>query len=280
MPNDHRPMTNDKSPMTKAPHLLAALLSLCLLPSAFCSSPILSPKKGVGLAERHGLGAAQLEALGVAWYYNWGSETKLQTAAEFVPMIFSVRRLDNPVTGAIVLGYNEPDHPKQARMTVAEALDGWPRVVAKAPRVGSPAMAGNPVRSEWLEQFLAASPKVDFLTVHWYKGADAKRFIRDMEEIHAKFGLPIWVTEYAPQGVTSAREEPDKYSQADVERFIAETTQWMERTPWIERYAWHCSKAGTSALFDPSGSLTKTGQAWANTPAGERAPETGKEEGN
>jgi hypothetical protein len=249
--------------MTNLPSVLLALIAL---PTVLLASPAVSPKKGVGLAERHGLGAAQVEALGVAWYYNWGSETKLQTEAEFVPMIFSVRRLDNPVTGGIVLGYNEPDHPKQARMSVEEALEGWPRVVAKAPRIGSPAMAGNPVRSEWLAQFLAASPRVDFLTVHWYKGADAKRFIRDMEEIHAKFGLPIWVTEYAPQGVTGAREEPDKYSQADVERFIAETTQWMEQTPWIERYAWHCSKTGTSALFDSSGTLTATGRAWGAAP--------------
>jgi hypothetical protein len=37
----------------------------------------------------------------------------------------------------------------------------------------------------------------------------------------------------------------------------------MDSTPWVQRYAWHDSRAGTSALFAENGELTATGPAYA-----------------
>jgi hypothetical protein len=195
-----------------------------------------------------------------------GPETKLETPAQFVPMIFSPRKIGAQITGDIVLGFNEPDNINQSNIPAKEALAAWPDVVAKAKRAGSPATAGNPLKSEWLREFLEGKPKVDFIAVHWYKGADAKRFISDMEEIHAKFGKPLWVTEFAPQTAGSSEKEPHQFTQAQVAQFIAETTRWMEQTPWVERYAWHDSRVGTSAIFDDKGALTATGSAYAAAP--------------
>lgn len=243
--------------------LLCLLNSMCVLAQPAGAVA----KKGIGLAERHGMGLKQLTELKAGWYYNWGSETKLKAEAQFVPMIFSLKRIEAVVTGGVVLGYNEPDNAKQANIAVSDALAKWPQVVKKAERVGSPAMAGNPLTKPWLKEFLATEPKVDFITVHWYKGADAKHFIRDLEEIHAAFGKPIWVTEYAPQTAASSAAEPSKYSQAEVDAFIKETIRWMERTAWVERYAWHDSRAGTSALFDASGELTASGKTYATHPS-------------
>ena len=223
-------------------------------------------KKGIGLAERHGMGESQLTALNARWYYNWGSDTKLKTSVEFVPMIFSLKHVEDRVKAGVVLGYNEPDNEKQSNIPVSDALAGWPQIARKADRIGSPAMAGNPLTKDWLKDFLKTDPKVDFITVHWYKGADAKHFIRDMEAIHTAFGKPIWVTEYAPQTAASSEKEPTKFSQDQVDQFITETTRWMERTPWLERYAWHDSRAGTSALFDAQGELTLTGKTYASHP--------------
>jgi hypothetical protein len=220
-------------------------------------------KKGVGLSERRGLGAAQVEALNVGWYYNWSAETALRTNAQFVPMIFSAKRMNAAVKGDTVLGFNEPDHEKQSNIPVKEALALWPRVVSKARYVGSPSTAGNPVTSEWFAAFMKGRPKVDFITVHWYKGADARHFIRDLTEIHAKFNKPIWVTEFAPQTAASSESEPGKFSEAQVAEFIAETVRFMDSTPWVQRYAWHDSRAGTSALFAENGELTATGRAYA-----------------
>jgi hypothetical protein len=162
-----------------------------------------------------------------------------------------------------VLGYNEPDNEKQSNIPVKDALAHWPRITAKARTIGGPAMAGNPLKSEWLLAFMQSKPKVDFMTLHWYKGADPKHFIRDLEEIHVKFGKPLWVTEFAPQTAASSEKDPKKYTHAQVTVFINETISFMERTPWVERYAWHDSRVGTSALFDEKGELTATGRVYA-----------------
>ena len=249
--------------MTKSSPIVAIAISIFLGAAGLFAESNPSAKKGVGLAERHGMGESQLSALNVNWYYNWGPETALKSKVAFVPMIFSEKSLNAHVKGDTVLGYNEPDNEKQSNMPVKQALLHWSHIAAKAKRVGAPAMAGNPLKSSWLEDFMKPAPKVDFVTVHWYKGADAKHFIRDLEEIHAKFGKPLWVTEFAPQTAASSAKEPKKFSHAQVAQFIQETIRWMEKTPWVERYAWHDSKAGTSALFDSNGDLTATGKTYA-----------------
>lgn len=244
-----------------------AVLSLSLM---FAAEPVpaqsrIGGKKGFGLGERHGFGAEHLKSLEVSWFYNWGAETDIQADVPFVPMIFSEEKVKAKIHGDFVLGFNEPDNEKQANLSAKEALTHWPAIIAKGRSIGGPAMAGNLLKSEWLAEFMKARPKVDFVTVHWYKGVDAKHFIKDLEEIHAKFGKPVWVTEFAPQTAASSQKDPDKFTAAQVAQFIAETTRWMESTPWVQRYAWHDSRAGTSSLFTEKGELTTTGKAYAAT---------------
>jgi len=246
--------------LTIVAHVLAPRPAPAAEPAA---APKPSPKKGFGLPERKGFGAAHLAALNVGWYYNWGNETKLATPATFVPMIFSAQRTPPAATHEFVLGFNEPDHPKQASMTVDEAVAHWSLVTAKARRTVSPAMAGNPVTGAWLPAFLKAQPKVDAIAVHWYKGVDARKFIADLQAIHEAYGRPLWVTEYCPQTSAASEQQPDRYPAAQVAEFIAATSSWMERTEWVQRYAWHHPKAGTCRLFDEAGKLTATGQAYA-----------------
>lgn len=214
------------------------------------------------------MGAKQLQDLKVGWYYNWSDKTKLTTDSQFVPMIFSRRLLDSTVTGDYFLAYNEPDHPKQANIAVEQAIADWATIAAKAKTVGSPAMAHDPIKSEWFIAFMNAKPKVDFIAVHWYRGASAKRFIGDMEAIHKKYNKPLWITEFAAQTSAQSKEEPGRYSQAEVDQFLVEVSRWMEATDYIQRYAWHDSKAGTSALFDESRDLTATGKTYAALKSG------------
>jgi len=223
-----------------------------------------SLKRGIGLPERHGFGEKHLEELHVAWYYNWGPATKLKTKALFVPMVFSMKSLDADISGDFVLGFNEPDHIKQSNISVEEAFKHWPKVARQVKHVGSPAVAGNPVTGDWLPAFMKGNPKVDFITVHWYKGVDSKHFIKDMQAVHDKYKKPIWVTEFAPQTAANSKENPTKFTQEQVNQFIADTTHWMETSPVVERYAWHDSGVGTSALFDEKGRLTDSGKAYAS----------------
>jgi hypothetical protein len=251
--------------MTRLPFTLFACCLVALLGAADQPAAKAEPiaRKGFGLPERKGMDAHHLELLKVGWYYNWGDSTKLTTLAQFVPMTFSGRREPPQSKEKILLGFNEPDHLKQANMTPAEALAKWPALVAKSESIIAPALAGNPLKSEWLTAFLKANPKVDAIAVHWYKGADSARFIKDLEEIHAHFKKPLWVTEFAPQTMADSAENPTKFTQAQVNTFITETTAFMEKTPWVARYAWHHSGVGTSALFTKDGQLTETGKAYS-----------------
>ncbi len=224
-----------------------------------------SEKKGFALAEIRGFGGERLEALNVSWYYNWSYKTNISTQAQFVPMIWSRKGLNAQIGGDYVLGYNEPDLEEQSDITVEDALKSWPTLASKAEFVGSPSMAGNPVTDDWFLRFMAADPKVDFVDVHWYKGVDPQHFINDIEEVHTKYGKPVWVTEFAPQSTDSAKLNPNQYTQKQVDRFISETVHWMESTPWVERYAIFDPGIGTCALFDENSELTDTGRTYANS---------------
>jgi hypothetical protein len=180
-------------------------------------------------------------------------------------MAFSPRRVaDLPAHSPYVLGFNEPDNAKQSDVTPEAAAQAWQALGLKAASLGSPALAKNPLApGNWLERFLGLGAKVDFITVHWYKRAEARKFIDDMRAICAAYGKPVWVTEFAPQTAAQARADPQKYSQAQVDQFIRETTRWMAASPCVHRYAWHDAKRGSSALFE-GGQLTATGRSYAS----------------
>lgn len=253
------------------------ILFLCILTFAACSKternevyapaePQLrvptSAKKGVGLAESR-FGATQLDSLGVFWYYSWGPTTDILSNKVFVPMCFSLNTIPRLTPAGTLLGFNEPDLTSQSNISVSAALANWPSLVAKSTRLGSPATAKNPTTAgSWLEQFMSSNPKVDFICVHWYKGTNSTLFINDMKAIINKWRKPIWVTEFAPQTVSSSTASPTKYSQAQVNAFINTVVRWMETEPMVERYAWHDSKSGTSALFTTAGVLTATGAVY------------------
>lgn len=225
----------------------------------------LSGKKGVGLTRANG--SDQLQALKVSWFYNWGSSSNVSVdGIPFVPMVFSknsLPSLQGSHLGEIVLGFNEPDNVHQSNMEVQDALTHWPQVTALATNVGSPATAGNPT-IKWLPDFMKEQPKVDFVTLHWYKGPNAARFKSDVQALISTYKLPVWVTEFAPQTVHEASAEPAKYNQETVAAFISEVVTWMEGEPMVQAYAWHDSKTGTSSLFYSDGSLTATGKAYAS----------------
>jgi len=224
-----------------------------------------SSKKGLGLSESR-FGAEQLDSLGVSWYYSWGFTTSVITSKQFIPMVFSLNTLPRITSSQIILGFNEPDNASQSNITVANALSNWSPLVNNSVRLGSPGTAGNPLTTgSWLSQFMASNPKVDFITVHWYKGVNSTLFINDMKAIIAKWNKPIWITEFAPQTISSSTTNPTKYTQTQVNAFISTVVHWMETEPMVERYAFHDSRTGTSALFTSTGKLTATGIAYRDS---------------
>jgi len=229
-----------------------------------------SQKKGVSLT--NGYGEAQLQALQVSWYYNWGTNPSLQTTTvSFVPMIWSGADVDKsvPSNSMFILGFNEPDLAAQSNMTVAEAVDLWPKVADRGIPTVAPATAKDPaIPGSWLQQFMQIiDAKVDFVGLHWYLGANSTTFVNDVTSLYNLYKKQVWVTEFACQYIREAAKEPNKYSQAEVSNFISETVTWMENSPMVKGYAWHDSILGTSSLYAPdhSGNLSETGKVYAQT---------------
>ena len=211
-----------------------------------------SGKKGVSVWDMDGLGAA-LADVGASWYYNWASGPSggAGDAAEFVPMIWGARSV-NPdelararESGSTLLGFNEPDFASQSNMSVEQALDLWPQLEATGLRLGSPAVAvGAADPGGWLDRFLAGARdrglRVDFIALHWY-GADfgdaAVDHLRSyLEAVHDRYGLPIWLTEYALiRWEGGGSTYPTDAEQAS---FVDSSTAMLQALPYMERYAW------------------------------------------
>jgi hypothetical protein len=105
----------------------------------------------------------KVDALGCGWYYILGAAPDPKAKAiqaEFIPMIWSakeatednLRRVKESASG-VLLGFNEPDVKDQSNMTVDQALELWPKLMATGLRLGSSA-PGAAVDSGWLPQFM------------------------------------------------------------------------------------------------------------------------------
>ena len=146
--------------------------------------------------------------------------------------------------GSVLLGFNEPDLPDQANMTVQQALDLWPHLMATGMRVGSPATARDPsLPGSWLEEFIdgakARGYRVDFVCVHWYGETfdidGAVRRLKDfLQAVHHKFQLPIWLTEYSLIRWSNPPTYPSWEQQAT---FASKSIEMFETLPFVERYA-------------------------------------------
>lgn len=238
-----------------------------------------TPKKGVAVWGTMADMGRALTEVGAAWYYNWSADPTATAggSSEFVPMIWGPDSVDDgtlaraEAAGSVLLGFNEPDFGSQSNMSVEQALDLWPRLQATGLRLGSPAVAINAAEpGGWLDRFLSGARdrglRVDFIALHWY-GSDfgdaAVGQLRSyIEGVHDRYGLPIWLTEYA---LIKFADGGSTYpSDAQQAAFVTGSTAMLESLPYVERYAWF-------ALPTPDDGSQGTGlyrSATTPTPAG------------
>ncbi|CAM9916438.1 unnamed protein product, partial [Laminaria digitata] len=139
--------------------------------------------------------------------------------SEYIPMIWSGQDLTEErvrnlawvgVEAPYLLGFNEPNF---ADMTAVEAAGLWSGVREQAEKfemdLVSPAMnfcygecietASDPIK--WMDDFMAECDKIaggcgiKYLAVHSY--ACEVRFLNKHMHSYTKYGLPIWLTEFA-----------------------------------------------------------------------------------
>jgi hypothetical protein len=219
----------------------------------------------------------KINSLKPNWYYTWGRKSNVTVTAPWIPMAWgkgSIPKVNEFSTSPAILGFNEPDLAAQSNMNVTRALYYWPQILASgAARVGSPATAGNPTTAgSWLETFMngdaKGKPKVDFICIHWYAPPKATSFLTLIDNIHIKYNLPIWVTEFAVADWNN--KYPGGYPIDQVTAFMYNATQGLEKRSYVERYTWKTrdpldTNMGTSSLFEIDGeTLTPLGRLYAS----------------
>ena len=212
-----------------------------------------SKKKGVSTWYFDGVTQA-LGDVGAGWYYNWDSARGQITApagVEYVPMIWGAKSTDQAnidrakQQGKVLLGFNEPDLAEQANMSVEQALDLWPKLQATGLRLGAPSVAfGGDKAGGWLDRFMTGAAqrglRVDFIPVHWYgsdfSAAAVGHLKNYLAAVHAKFGKPIWLTEYSLIDFSTGTA---RYPSSDqLAAFATGSASMLETLPYVERYAW------------------------------------------
>jgi hypothetical protein len=224
-------------------------------------------RKGVSLNPVDGASQALADS-GASWYFNWASSTGAVTkpaGVDYVPMIWGPGSVTDAELGQAategreLLGFNEPDSPKQAAMTPEQALDLWPRLEATGLRLGAPAVAtGADLAGGWLDRFMQGAAqrglRVDFIPLHWY-GADfgpeaADQLRGYLRAVHDRYHKPIWLTEY---GLIDFSGDTPRYpSEQEQTDFIRSSTTMLDGLDFVERYAWFTLSTVTSptGLYD------------------------------
>ncbi|WP_189223100.1 sigma-70 family RNA polymerase sigma factor [Saccharothrix coeruleofusca] len=241
-----------------------------------------SKKKGVSTWHFDGVNRA-LSDVGAGWFYNWAAtreNVQAPPGVEYVPMIWGAKSVTPENLRAVkgqgttLLGFNEPDLAEQSNMTVEQALDLWPQLQATGMRLGSPAVAHSGDKpGGWLDRFLSGARarglRVDFITLHWY-GSDfspaAVGHLKNyLDAVHARYGLPIWVTEYSLMDFSGGGVRYP--SAAELADFAGKSSRMLEGLSYVERYAWFAlpaDKPGTG-LYLPGGTPNQAGQAYKAT---------------
>jgi hypothetical protein len=243
--------------------------------------PTTSSRKGVSVWTFSGVDRA-LQQSGASWYYTWSTGhggIESPSGVEFVPMIWGSGSVTDSALGQAkaagtdVLGFNEPDMSSQSNMTVAQALDLWPKLESTGRPLGSPAVAsGGADAGGWLDQFMSGATqrgyRVDFIALHWYGGdfttsAAVSQLKSYLQAVYNRYHKPIWLTEFALINFSNGTHYPSEAAQA---AFLTAATKMLDGLPYLKRYAWFALPASdtgpSTGLFRSGPAVTDVGRAF------------------
>ncbi|MCW1925808.1 glycoside hydrolase family protein [Luteolibacter arcticus] len=223
---------------------------------------------------KKGIAGGIHQGLNLGWFYDWNISTNSSADMEYVPIkqkrYWPGLNQDWKARGSLhLLGFNEPDKADQAKMSVDEAIQGWPELLKTGLRLGSPSTSDGGLN--WLYQFMdkadAAGLRVDFVAVHYYrahpnpgdaKGA-AQQFHDFLKGIHERTKRPLWVTEWNNGANWTTAPDPDAKQQRDA---IREMIEMLDKTPFVERYALYNWVEEVRELKRKDNSLTPAGEVY------------------
>lgn len=218
--------------------------------------------------------------LDLSYYHNYTNCTNIDKyESSHIPMVWGWRpgqeAPDIPKSASFILGFNEPNMFDQSNMTARDAAKYW-RVLEDAAQgvsLVSPAAApcgsktschGNAL--EWFDEFFKECDgcRVDYLATHAYM-CDADKTMAYLAKLYDRYGLEIWLTEFACPHHRSALEQLE---------YMAEILPRLEASPYIFRYSWYQTRiidsrhvfvtSSASLLERNTSTLTELGQFYVN----------------
>ncbi len=265
-------------------------------------------KKGVAVhryKETSKQNGERLDALNLSWWYNWGAKPINEyVEGQFVPMVWGANDMNEATLSYLKQGYdegrfrhlltfNEPDLRDQANMTVEEALGYWEQLQELGIPLSSPAVSYYDAEkgNEWLDDFMEQAEergyRVDFIAIHLYQSFYSDGVVQQLKNtldaLYERYGLPVWLTEFGAIDIIArdslsaqigANKKPSaSCTQKNVDRYVREATNLLERLGYVERYAWFLDnfdqyngyrpwEAPYTALYEADDALSNTGKTY------------------
>ena len=243
-------------------------------------------KKGIGMSYRQRTWSTRIGGLKPFWSYSWNKDYReaIPEGVEYVPMFWGaasvtdaeINRIKGLVNSGIVknvLGFNEPDLPSQANMTVAQAIELWPKLEEIGVPLGSP--VPSTVNSVWLQEFMSEAEsknlRVDFICIHIYRGNDSSLFFKAVDDLYEKYRKPIWVTEMSIVDNDAKSISENKITHAMALPTMKSILSGFYQRSFVKRFAWFSGTKNSpnyprlvsSILYDENDNLTILGNYYS-----------------
>ena len=228
-------------------------------------------------------------SFGTGWAYDWARNDPNPSNPDYfyVPMqhregwpnLGTLHKKyadwNNDERPALLLGFNEPDRPDQANMSVTRAIELWPQLMAMdVPLVSpAPALGGE---DWWLNDFMDRADnrgyRVNYAGGHWYAGPSVDNLFAHINDLQNKAnGRKVWLTEFS---VVDWSGGSGNWSEETNYNFILEFLWRAEAKNNLDKYAififtgngptnpWDMTNPRSNFRYN-NGSLTPFGKAYA-----------------
>lgn len=144
------------------------------------------------------------DKINATWYYDWNIGGASSDNYDYVAIRQnggwpSWEAINNKPNINHLLGFNEPDRPDQANMTVDQVIAQWPEMMKSGLRLGSPAPSDpfNGFIPQFMERAEELNYRVDFIAIHCYWGGMSPQTWYDrLKQVYNWYKRPLWITEW------------------------------------------------------------------------------------
>lgn len=227
-------------------------------------------KRGIYLRQTGGDWSAKVSSTRAHWHYSESNRLSIKEPGniDFVPMVKDTADLGSDDIEALnkmkdngqlryIIGFNEPDNPEKANMSVADAIALWPQLEQFGVPLTSPLCVD--AEGTWMNDFMTQASnsglQVDFVALQWSGEYDVDGFLDMLDRVYSKYQKPIWITKFT---LVNARL-------TEVSDFLESVLPELDSRDYIFRYAWSSGEVNTpTAFWDLEGNLTTRGQYYAD----------------